>query len=121
MRVIQILITVGLAALLCACGGGDDTAAKAVTGSAVITATAPVFNGPVHSGDSVTFGGGACVGGNGELTAMWSYGDGSPNDIKRTHTYSATATTFYLVTVTCTDTANNPAVTTEALRIQVDP
>ena len=121
MRVIQILITVGLAALLCACGGGDDTAAKAVTGSAVITATAPVFNGPARSGVPVIFGGGACVGGNGELTSMWSYGDSSPKDIERRHIYVVTTTTFYSVTVTCTDTANNPAVTTEALRIQVDP
>ena len=121
MRVIQILTSVAFAALLCSCGGGDEIPAKATTVSTVITVTPPVFNGPARSGDSVTFGGGACVGGNGELTAMWSYGDGSPNDIKRTHTYSATATTFYLVTVTCTDTANNPAVTTEALRIQVDP
>lgn len=121
MRVIQILTSVAFAALLCACGGGDEIPAKATTVSTVITVTPPVLIAAARGGVPVHFGGGACGGGNGQLTATWSYGDGSSSDSGSTHTYPVAATTqSYSLIVKCTDTANNPWATITAI-IQVAP
>lgn len=121
MNFIKPLTILGLALQLCACGGGDSGSTKAASGSVALTVSAPVWTTTPRGGVAFTFGGGACGGGNGEYTALWSYGDGSASTIDRTHTYPVSATTqFYQITVTCTDTASDPAASI-TLPVSVDP
>ncbi|MDE2000338.1 MAG: PKD domain-containing protein, partial [Burkholderiales bacterium] len=55
----------------------------------------------VVAGTAVTFSGGTCSGGSGQLNASWNFGDGSQTSSSNRHTYQQAGT--YWVTVTCSD------------------
>lgn len=109
----------GLAVLLLGCGGGDGNPTPSTVSRGAITLTPPVLSGgkaAATAGVAESFEGGLCSGGNGVLTTIWSYGDGSTITNSNIHTY-AIAGDFSL-TVKCTDTAGTPwAVVTAIIRV----
>lgn len=92
------------AALLSACGGGDTVVAPQDTANySALVASAPVATPPVYVDEEVRFGGGACVGGNSDLTTTWFFGDGSGSASTGVHTYRVEGR--FQVRVECKDTA----------------
>ncbi len=107
------------ACLLTACGGGGGGggASGGSGGAAKITVSNPTASSNVVAGTAVTFGGGACGGGQGTLSASWDFGDGSVKASSGTHTFTAAGT--YSVSVTCTDSSSDPSVTSSATPVTV--
>lgn len=118
MTLSKSMLCLGLAALLLACGGGNDSPAPTATSYPAITLTPPVLSGgKTHAtvGVAESFEGGICSGGNGQLTTIWSYGDESDTTTSRTHTYTKANIGGFGLTVKCTDTAGTPWATMAAI------
>lgn len=130
MKLSQPLLALCLAASLYACGGGDASDTRLPDANSAnkvgpgITVTVPYLTGGkayTTSGAEAVFEGGVCGGGNGQLSALWIYGDGSSSTAPNRHTYVTDNTIrFYDLVVKCTDTANNPWATVTA-HVEVRP
>ena len=97
-----------MGALLSACGGGDAAESSKNTGGFTdLLASTPYVTTALHAGSEVHFGGGNCWGGNSELSATWSFGDGSDSTSSGVHTYEQAGD--YQVRVECRDTAGSMA------------
>ena len=88
--------------------GGDaaDSSKKAGSFSDLVAST-PWVKTALHVGSEVHFEGGNCFGGNSELSATWSFGDGSDSTSSGVHTYEQAGD--YQVRVECRDTAGSMA------------
>lgn len=91
-------------ALLVACGGGDGTDSPNTTPKLPdLLVSHPYVTTPVHVGVEVRFGGGGCSGGDSNLTATWTFGDGSASSTTGVHTYQTAGQSQ--VRVECRDTS----------------
>lgn len=106
-RTLSMAVILGVfGAFLSGCGGGDATESSKKTGKFPdLLVSAPFVNTPLHVGSEVHFEGGNCWGGNSELSATWSFGDGSANTSSGVHIYQEAGE--YQVRVECRDTAGS--------------
>lgn len=118
-------LSLAASCLLSACGGGGSSSTPTITpsgntdgGARALAVSNPtlVTTTPV-AGTAVQFGGGVCSGGQGTLTATWTFGDGSSTSTTGTHTYAAPGT--YLVWVGCVDAGSGATKTSASLSVKV--
>ena len=100
--------------LLCACGGGGGggelRTLKDTTVYPPVTITPAVRLNEARAGVPVQFDGGVCGGGNGQLTAQWTFGDGQVviNPTDKSHTYTFPG--YYPLRVRCSDSSDGAGV-----------
>ena len=115
-----------LVGLLCACGGGggETRVPKDTTVYPPITITPAYRVTEARVGVPVQFEGGACSGGNGQLPALWTFGDGQEfveSDFGvPTHTHTYAYAGYYPLRVRCYDTSTTTWATSSAY-IEVFP
>lgn len=119
------VLSVLLIGFLCACGGGDETRTpKDTTVYPAITITPAYRTTAAQVGVPVQFEGGLCGGGNGQLKALWTFGDGqefTESDFGiQTHTHTYAYAGYFPLRVRCFDTSTTTWATSSSY-IEVFP
>lgn len=105
------IVSAVLVVFLCACGGGDGTLReeKDTNVYPAVTVTPALYADVPRAGVPLQFTGGDCAGGNGHLTAQWTFGDSAivinPSD--KSHTYALPG--YYQFRVVCRDSQDGSA------------
>lgn len=119
------VVSVVWVGLLCACGGGGSTREPADTNIYPAITVTPAYRlATANAGVPVQFAGGLCAGGNNQLKALWTWGDGqefTESDFGvQTHTHTYAYPGYYPLRVRCFDTSTTTWATSSSY-IEVFP
>ena len=106
------MLSVILVGFLCACGGGGDgnlREEKDTNTYPAVTVSPALYTDIPRAGVPLQFTGGDYAGGNGHLTAQWTFGDGTVvnNPSDKSHTYASPD--YYQFRVVCRDSQDGSA------------